>query len=274
MIKLRDEISQLISIKSGVPQGSALGPILYLLYTADIPKSFNTIVATFADDTTILATSKIPRYASEKLQEGLNTIQPWLRKWRIKVNENKCQHVTFTLRKETCPTVRLNGKQLPQSESAKYLGLHLDRRLNWKTHIFTKRKQLGLKLSKLYWLMGRKSKLSLDCKITIYKTILKPVWSYGIQLWGTASVSNIEILQRFQSKVLRTITDAPWFVTNETLHKNFEIPYVCEVARCASEKYLKRLEQHPNTLVVNLLDNNNQNYRLKRWDPLDLSYRF
>jgi hypothetical protein len=58
-------------------------------------------------------------------------------------------------------------------------------------------------------LLGRKSKLSTSNKLLIYKTIPKPIWTYGIQLWGTASTSNIEILERFQSKALRMIVDAP-----------------------------------------------------------------
>jgi hypothetical protein len=59
----------------------------------------------------------------------------------------------------------------------------------------------------MYWLLGRKSKLSTSNKLLIYKTILKPIWTYGIQPWGTASTSKIEILERFQSKALRMIVD-------------------------------------------------------------------
>jgi hypothetical protein len=87
---------------------------------------------------------------------------------------------------------------------------HLDSKLTWRHHIFTKRKQLGLALTKMYWLLGRRSQLSLSNKLLLYKFILKPNWTYGIQLWGTASTSNIEILERFQSKTLRLLVDAPW----------------------------------------------------------------
>jgi hypothetical protein len=54
-------------------------------------------------------------------------------------------------------------------------------------------------------------------KLLLYKVVLKPIWTYGTQLWGSASTSNIEILERFQSKVLRMITDAPWYVPNVIL---------------------------------------------------------
>ena len=57
-----------------------------------------------------------------------------------------------------------------------------------------------------------------------YKTILKPIWTYGITLWGTASNSNLEILQRFQNKVLRSIVNAPRYVPDTILHTDLQIP--------------------------------------------------
>jgi len=74
-----------------------------------------------------------------------------------------------------------------------------------------KRKQLDLKLRKLYWIFGRKSHLSLENKLLVYKAILKPIWTCGLQLWGSASNSNLKILERFQSKVLWIFKDAPWY---------------------------------------------------------------
>ena len=75
-----------------------------------------------------------------------------VKKWRMKVNETKSIQVTFTLKKNTCPPVQLNSKQLTQLEDVKYLGIHLDRKLSWRKHIrvSTKRKQLVLKVRKLY----------------------------------------------------------------------------------------------------------------------------
>jgi hypothetical protein len=64
----------------------------------------------------------------------------------------------------------------------------------------------------MYWLLG--CKFSPSNKLLIYKTILKPIQAYGIQLWGTASTSNIEILERFQAKALCMIVDTPWYVPN------------------------------------------------------------
>jgi hypothetical protein len=65
----------------------------------------------------------------------------------------------------------------PREEDANYLGLHVDRRLTWHKHILPKRKQLEITLTKMYWLLGRESKLSTNNKLLIYKTILKPIWT-------------------------------------------------------------------------------------------------
>jgi hypothetical protein len=80
----------------------------------------------------------------------------------------------------------------------------------------------------MYWLLGRKSNLSTSNKFLTYKAIRKPIWTYGIQLWGTTSNSNIEILERFQSKVLRLIVNAPWYVPNSVILKDLRIPTVKE----------------------------------------------
>jgi hypothetical protein len=75
----------------------------------------------------------------------------------------------------------------------------------------------------MYWLLRRKSKLYTSNKLLIYKTTLRQILTYGIQLWGTVSTSNIEILERFQGKALRMIVDSPWYVSNTVIRKDLEI---------------------------------------------------
>ncbi|KAH8326966.1 hypothetical protein KR074_009163, partial [Drosophila pseudoananassae] len=77
-------------------QGSVLGPTLYLIYTADIPTSRNLTTSTFADDTAILSRARCPKQATAQLAINLVAVEKWLSDWRIKVNEQKCKHVTFT----------------------------------------------------------------------------------------------------------------------------------------------------------------------------------
>jgi hypothetical protein len=181
-IKTNKDETSYHPIQAGVPQGSVLGPFLYLIYTADIPTTHETNIATFADDTAILALDENPIIASEKLQNHLNLLQQWLRKWKIKVNNNKSVQIMFTTKATECPPVMLNDEPIPMKNEVKYLGLHLDRRLTWKAHIKAKKHQLNIKTKQMNWLIGRKSQLSLENKIIIYKVILKPIWTYGIEL--------------------------------------------------------------------------------------------
>jgi hypothetical protein len=92
---------------------------------------------TFANDKAVLAMDSDPAIASQKLQTDLLASQNWLKKLSIKANGSKSAHITFTIRRETCPLVHTNDVQLPQ-EDVKYLGLYFDRRLTWHKYIFAK----------------------------------------------------------------------------------------------------------------------------------------
>ena len=100
-----------------------------------------------------------------------------------------------------------------------------DAKMRWKTHVKKKREELGLIYNKMYWFMGIKSALSIHNKLMLYKQILKPVWSC-IPLWGCTKQSNIDIIQRFQNKVLRDIVDLLWYVRNADLHRKLQMEMV------------------------------------------------
>ena len=111
-IKQGDAYSELKEIKAGVPQGSVLGPVLYLLYTSDFPKLECSIVATFADDTAILAVGSSNDESTGKLQTTINQIQKWMKKWHIQLNESKSVHINFTnIRFEHIPGTINNTSQ-------------------------------------------------------------------------------------------------------------------------------------------------------------------
>ena len=119
------------------------------------------------------------------------------------------------------------------------------------------------------WLIGRRSKLSLHNKLLLYKQIIRPVWTYGIQLWDCSSDSNLEIIQIFQNKILRSVTNAEWYVRNADLHRDLQISTVKEEIAKSAQKHRHRLLSHNNATVSYLYDSILYR-RLKRTKPVDL----
>ena len=129
---------------------------------------------------------------------------------------------------------------------------------------------------KTNWLKNKRDHLvtrekipSTENKLLNYKAVIKPIWSYGIELWGCTSKSNIIIMQRSQSKILRAIAKAPWYIKNHTLYTDFNIPYVSDVIHERINNHHNKLEAHPSPLLEPLLQPINTR-RLKRCRPLDL----
>jgi hypothetical protein len=147
--------------------------------------------------------------------------------------------------------------------------MNIDSKLTWKQHIVKKRKQVIVTIKQLNWLLGRQSNLAIENKLLIYKTIIIPIWTYGLELWGCASKCSISIIQRSQSKILRMIVDAPWYVSNATLHVDLGISYVHEVIHQKCNKHHTRLGTHENPLLKTLMLRE-ENRRLKRNWPIDL----
>jgi hypothetical protein len=132
-----------------------------------------------------------------------------------------------------------------------------------------KRKQMDLRYKEIHWLLGRTSPVSVNNKLLLYKTVIAPIWSYGLELWGSASKYNTAIIQRCQSKILRAIVDAPWYATNTMIHNDLGIPPIQKVIHDGSSKRRAKLQSHSNPLVRSL-PREYVTQRLERRWPADL----
>lgn len=269
LVRYGDEQSGWKNVKAGVPQGSVLGPTLYTMYTSDMPVDESCLTGTFADDTGYLCTNEDIVEAKRQLQMNLTNFENWANKWRLKASVVKSQVITFTLRPEPqLSPLLLYGAPIPEVNKVKYLGLTLDKKLNFKEHIEDKKKQVSLTIIKYDWLVGRRSSLSLENKILIYKTIIRPMWAYCCTLWGAASNSNIKKIQVLQNKFLRNAINAPWYVSGATNHRDLEVEYVTNFINKSIDSYKERLSRHESHLVSSVMGDTIPR-RLKRRIILD-----
>ncbi|CAA9999325.1 unnamed protein product [Nesidiocoris tenuis] len=241
-------------IVSGVPQGSVLGPLLYLLYTSDMPSSQELISAQFADDAAFLSVSHRGHQSEIVLNSFGERLHKWSSDWKIKLNPQKSCQVIFTyLHNHITPSLNIGLSTVPLSSSVRYLGITLDKRLTFKDHISATVQKCRQRLKTLRHLLTNAA-LALPCRKLIYLQLIKPIWGYGSQIWGGASASQIRRVQTFQNRALRLITGAPWYVRNSTLHMDLEIPMIEEVLRSSYHRFHERLQHHPNPLAQQICD--------------------
>jgi hypothetical protein len=124
---------------------------------------------------------------------------------------------------------------------------------------------LDLKARELIYLISKHSPLSLTNKLLIYKKVLKPIWTYGLAIWGCAGSSNLAIIQRYQAKILRQITDAPCYVKNHILHKDLRIPQVRTVPQEQIDTYRSALHSHSEPLMAQILTLPDSRRLQRRW---------
>jgi len=267
-------------ICAGVPQGSVLGPTLYSLYTADMPTfssvravdSQDVLIATYADDTAVLTRNESLGIAATALQEYVRSFERWALKWNIGINNSKCANVTFATRVGSCPGITMLGSVLKHETHYKYLGIILDRYLNFGRHVSMIQRTVLTKAARMAWLLSPRNKLSLSNKVAIYKTILSPIWKYGLQVYGITAKTHLNKIRVAQSKILRKTCNAPWYMRTRDIERDLGVPKVGDVVQLQAEKYKDRLASHPNALARRLTRYKGKR-RLKRHHPQDLPTR-
>ncbi|XP_053698771.1 hemicentin-2 [Sabethes cyaneus] len=208
------ELSDPFNVPAGVPQGSILGPVLYNLFTSDIPDlPGGGVISLFADDTAILYAGRQIKPIVKKLQDGLNCFAEYLAKWKIRVNAAKTQTIVFphrnSQRLEPSTLVQLNGASISWSTDVRYLGLTYDRKLLYRLHIDQTVARSTVLLKKLYPLINRKSKLSAVNKLAVYKQVVRPMLLYAAPIWRACAKTHLLKVHRVQNKFLKMILNLP-----------------------------------------------------------------
>ena len=184
-------------VLSGVPQGSVLGPLLFLLYVNDLPESIKSECLLFADDTLLYNT----RENKQVLQRDLDMLGSWSRRWQLSFNIDKCS-VLSVKDGVSRPDYYLDGRRLENVDSHPYLGIELAYNLKWSRHI----DNIVAKASGRLGLLRRALK-SADSRTRqqAYNTIVRPILEYGCPVWDPCLTKDIKKLEKVQNRAMRFI---------------------------------------------------------------------
>ena len=208
-VRVQGQTSPWLSIPAGVPQGSVLGPLLFLVYTTDLPlscvNSF-TKCSQFADDTALIASHPDRHQAESSLQEAISSTGSWLTAWHLLVNTSKT--VVMSFRRGHQLDLRLNNIQLKQVDSHRHLGLIIQSDLRWNDHVAAKTAKARQLLHTLLRLRGTLSAAALK---VIYEVYVRPVVEYGSLALSNLSVNLQDKLERRQRRACRICLRIPLF---------------------------------------------------------------
>ena len=220
-VQVGNKRSTFLQITCGVPQGSVLGPLLFLIYINDIVKSSKILkFQLFADDTCLFYSHRDTKTIESTVNSELTLIYDWLLANKLSLNVKKSNVLTFRNKSQTDQmmlNLKINEQPIEEKISAKYLGILFDNKLTWIHHIDHISKKLiksnGLLAKVRHFLPHEKTK-------AVYNAIIQPHIDYGCLSWSSAAPSNIEKLAKLQRKAIRIINFKTKHDETNTLFKN------------------------------------------------------
>ena len=207
-VKLDNEKSEVCLVEFGVPQGSVLGPLLFLLYINDLSSATNLFVKLFADDTFLCAQNKDAKLLEEEVNFELDKVYNWMSSNRLTLNISKSKYMIISRKRKIEPmTIKIKQTELEHCDSYKYLGVLFDKDLSWKPHI----EYICGKISKsVGGLAMLRHRTSISVLREVYHALISSYIKYGILAWGNASDVALQPLKLLLNKVVRIITFAPY----------------------------------------------------------------
>ena len=243
----------------GVPQGSILGPLLFLIYVNDLPHVVSKCtVNLYTDDVTIYATGRDASTVTDCLNHDLDSIASWINVNQL-MNVEKTQLMTLGGRSSQAKcqaiTVELNGTTIPKANSVKYLGVTIDRDLNWKLHTSNIRKKAFAAIACIHRVSYH---LPLNTRKMLYRSLVLPYVNYCSTIWHTCTQVVSNDIERIQNYAMRISSISPpphtpsaplreklnWTTLRQRRHNHM----LCQVHRCV-------LQQAPEYLTCKFLHN-------------------
>jgi hypothetical protein len=206
------------SINAGVPQGSILGPLLFLVYINDLIDEIQTNIRVYADDSTVYLSFDDPLEAASDLEADLEKVQKWATKWLVSFNPKKTESVTFTRKRNLAiPEIRMNGEIIKDSDSHKHLGLTLQKNGKWSIHIEECVNRATKRVDVLRGLMYRLDRKSLE---KIYMSFIRPLLEYSSVVFGNCTGMEKAKLEGVQLAAARVVLGATRGTSHAKMYKD------------------------------------------------------
>jgi hypothetical protein len=237
-VVLKGQCSDYVNISAGVPQGSILGPLLFLVYVDDIVKDIDSNIYLFADDTSLVEHITDPVLTFQKINADLSKLSQWSKSWLITFNPSKTAYVIFSkkLIKPQYPDLFLENEKINLKNEHKQLGVLFNSKMTFDNHIDQQCKKAMTRVTALKRI---KYKIPRSSQLKIYLTFIRPVLEYGWQLYENSSEKSLKKLETVQREALLISTRAYQHTSNVSLQKETGVQTLK-----SRRKYYKTLFMH------------------------------
>ena len=268
-VVIRGQNSDWGTIKAGVPQGSVLGPLLFLVYINDIVCGIKSSIRLFADDTSLFLTVDEDNVneSAEQMNNDMISIKQWADQWLVNFNPAKTDNMVISNRKIDHPPLYFDNVELNNTRDHKHLGITFRDNLSWSCHV----NDIATKASKMCDVLrcfkNQIDRLTLE---TIYFSFIRPKLEYACQVWDDCTDKDKKLLENVQLNAARIVTGAKKGTSHALIYKELNWPKLSE-----RRTYFKLLHMHhivnssaPSYLCELLPSARNCTYNLRNQDNI------
>ena len=257
-VRCSKTLSSTRQIETGVPQGSVLGPILFVLFFNDLvkpnPTPFEPTIALFADDVAIWVASRSIEVIRMRLQKQLDQIEEWMSTWRTKLSVTKTVYTVFNKSGRNTPLdLKYNEQQLNYERNPKFLGITLDPSLCFNKHATDLAIRAHKRINMLRRIKGKSWGASTSLILTTYKVLVRPILEYAPFLLLTMAPTNQLKLERVQRAAVRVATFWPPHTSTKTMYEQVSLVPLIDRAYSLTDNYICRALAN-NPLISNLIN--------------------